>query len=103
MSAGKNNNFYYEFSCGMQWNVEDWLCDFERYHDQYIIPSSVCIMHAVCNDMAVVSTVTLRYCYSEDGDRFCGILSLEDHSVYLYVHENVILRLTDNMEICKWQ
>jgi hypothetical protein len=92
-------NFNVEYN-GM---LKMWLFDFEHYHDQHSITSSVCTMHAVCNDMAVVSTIALRYCCSEDGDRFYGILRLEDHSVYLYLHENVILGFTDNMEIRKWQ
>jgi hypothetical protein len=52
--------------------------------------------------MTVVSTIALRYCYCEDGDRFYGIPSLEDHSVNLHHHESVIWGFSDKMEIREW-
>jgi hypothetical protein len=66
MSADYKSNFYCEYSCGMRWNVQDVVMTLN------IAMTSTPCMRCVMK-MAVVSTIALRYCYSEGGDGFYGI------------------------------
>jgi len=75
MSVDCKSNFRCEFLCGMRWNVEDVavtsnITMTSTVSHYLCAPCMLCVM-----EMAVVSTIALRCCYSEDGDRFYAILS----------------------------
>ena len=102
MSSDYKSNFCFEVSCGMRWNVQDVVVTLNitmtgTVSHNLCAPCMLCVM-----TMAVVSIIALRCCYSEDGDRFCGILSLEDHSVNLHHHDSVVWGFADKIEVCKW-
>jgi hypothetical protein len=97
MSADHKSSFHCEFSCGMRWNVQDVVVCVTLNITMTSAPWMLLIIK-----MAVVSTVALRYCYAEVGDRFSCILSLEDHSVNLRHHANIIWGFPGKMEICQW-